>query len=106
MNEPQFGIFSTLSLDGYAYLFGHGAGTTNVMLARVKKEFLLERKKYTYWDGNKYQSNVNFCQPVMRDMVHGQFWKSELFHSQRHSWVFIGCPRLGSNKVMIAQQSA
>lgn len=84
-----------------AYLFGHAYGSHDVMLARVKPEYVLERRCYNYWDGRTYQADLARAQPVMKDVGHGAIYKSKLFHGASRSWVFVGCSNAGNNQVLL-----
>jgi hypothetical protein len=100
LKEPAFGTFSTLSIDRTAYLYGHAWNSTEVMLAKVGIDQVLDRSKYKYWDGHKFQSDVARCKPVIENMQHGAIYRSKLFEpGTKREYVFVGCSRFRDNKV-------
>lgn len=105
-HEPSFGTFSAIAHDGFAYLFGHAANTTNIMLARVPINSVCSRNLYTYWDGFKYQEYLAMARPVMIGVQHGSIYKSSLFKpGTGHDWVFIGETSLADNQVRMGVSS-
>lgn len=84
----------------FAYLFGHAASSTDVMLARVPARWVCLRHLYEYWDGFKYQKELAKAKPVMTEMQHGSIFRSNLFKPKTgHDWVFVGEASSADNKV-------
>jgi hypothetical protein len=104
--EPSYGTFTAISLEGYAYLFGHAPNSTDVMLARVPINFVCSRSHYTYWDGIKYQDQPLNARPVMNGVRHGSIYRSGLFSpGTGRDWVFIGETSLGDSQVKMGVSS-
>jgi hypothetical protein len=72
------------------------------MLARVHVRWVLDRSRYSYWDGKGYQGNIAKAKHVMDDVQHGAIYRSKLFEPNKgRDWVFVGCSRFGDSKVLI-----
>ncbi len=72
------------------------------MLAKVNIRWVLDRSRYTYWDGQEYQADICKAKQIMEDVQHGAIYCSKLFGPNKdHDWVFVGCSRFGDNKVLI-----
>lgn len=98
-NEPRIGTFSSLVDGQFVYLWGddnqHG-----IILARVSTEYLTDRSRYRFWNGNAYVENWREATQVLGDTQHGCFFRSSLFGSER-PWVFVGCSSQGDSQVML-----
>jgi hypothetical protein len=53
------------------------------MLAKVNISLVLDRSRYTYWDGNAYQCDIGKAQQVMEDVHHGAIYHSKLFERDK-----------------------
>lgn len=72
------------------------------MLAKVNIRWVLDRSRYTYWDGQDYQADLGMAKQVMDDVQHGAIYRSKLFEPNKgRDWVFVGCSRFGDSKVLI-----
>jgi hypothetical protein len=101
-DEPRFGTFSTLRIGDLAYLYGHRPDTKAVMLARANVMWVLDRSRYSYWDGKRFQSDISKAAPVLENMKSGAIYRSKLFEPNKgRDWVFIGCSEYDHDKVQI-----
>jgi hypothetical protein len=72
------------------------------MLAKVNVRWVLDRSRYTYWDGKEYQADIGKAKQVMEDVQHGAMYRSKLFEPNKgRDWVFVGCSRFGDSKVLM-----
>ncbi|KAL8872360.1 MAG: hypothetical protein Q9174_002002, partial [Haloplaca sp. 1 TL-2023] len=102
LRQPMFGSFSATVDEEYVYLWGQI--DTDVYLARMPKESCEDRSQYTYWDGHKYNTDINSAACVMKGFQQGQIFKSKMF-GDRFPWVFVGCTSCGDSKAMIGVAS-
>jgi hypothetical protein len=71
------------------------------MLARVNIRRVLDRSRYTYWDGKDYQGNIAKAKHIMDDVQHGAIYRSKLFEPNKgRDWVLVGS-RFSDSKVLI-----
>lgn len=104
--EPMFGTFTTLRVGNEAFLYGHASPSDKrVMLAKVDitgNDEIMDRTRYLYWDGIKYQPDITLTKPIMDGMQHGAIFRSELFEpGTDRDYVFVGCSINGDNKVIM-----
>jgi hypothetical protein len=99
--EPRFGTFSSLVHEDMLYLWGDLNG--KIYLARVSKYTPTSRRAYEFWNGTTYVQYWQLAVPVLQDVQHGAFVRSDMFGRER-PWVFVGCTKWADSKVMIGAE--
>jgi len=64
---PNDFMYTTAAVthDGYAYLYGAASILEGSRVARVPLDSFEDQSKWTYWDGTKYQGDVNVGKGIM-----------------------------------------
>ena len=98
-SEPRIGSFNVLLLLPFIYLWGHNH-EHHIVLARVSPNHARDRNAYCFWNGQAWTSDWTKAVPVLKDMQHGQIFRSDLFGSE-NPWVFVGCNRWADSQIQV-----
>lgn len=87
--------------------YGHTGHNKDIVLAKVPIEYAADRNQYSYWNGSNWSSSSTQLAPVIRDMQHGQIFKTAMFGPDSpFQYAFIGCNARGDSTIQMGRAAA
>ncbi|KAL2072528.1 hypothetical protein VTL71DRAFT_11871 [Oculimacula yallundae] len=105
VHEPRFGSCSAVSDGQFIYLYGRTSERNkDCHVARVRVGAVAHRLSYAFWNGERWCYDIRQSIPVIRDMQHGQVFKSKMFgKNSPYEWVLIGCNGQGDDRIQMGR---